>query len=183
LDLISNLLLILSHWFHEGSHPLLPLARIRLSLLVSELESDPSILDEAIRAAALVAAGNSSVYPADHPSRGLAYAELGKLMAMEEYVPEGEEPIEATPSQLDPKAELDWVVGGDGPVLQGFERLRIALFSLVHAHNELRCGFGYVNEGGAAGKEATELSERVERELDEWRRAGGGRRPGTKLKR
>jgi hypothetical protein len=175
--LTSNLIPLVSRFFHVGSHPVLALARIHLSLLISQLESNPSILDETIRAAARVAAGVSAIYPPGHPTRGVAMAELGKLMAVDEYVPPGQKPIEATRSQLDPKANLVWVAGDDDGVLRGFERLRASHHSLMQARQELLCGFGYINEGGAVGREVTELAKNLEREVAIWRRAGGGKRP------
>ncbi|KAG9080118.1 hypothetical protein FRC06_007059 [Ceratobasidium sp. 370] len=175
--LTSNLIPILSRFFHVGAHPLLSLARLHLSLLISQLESSPQILDETIRAAARVAAGVSAIYSAGHPTRGIAYAELGKLLAADEYVPPGEKPLEATPSQLDPKANVVWVAGDDDDVVRGFDRLRMAHYSLLSARKELVLGFGYINEGGAVGREVTELAKQLEREVAIWRKAGGGKRP------
>jgi hypothetical protein len=150
---------------------------VHLSLLISRLESDRSILDETIRAAARVAAGVSATLSPGHPVRGVAYAEMGKLLAVDEYYPEGQEPPEPTPSQLDPRANLVWVAGDNEVILKGFERLRMAHHTLMQARQELMIGFGWVNEGGAVGKEVTELAKRIEREVAIWRRAGGGKRP------
>ncbi|KAG9124722.1 hypothetical protein FRC07_010492 [Ceratobasidium sp. 392] len=177
--LTSNLIPLLSRFFHVGAHPLLSLARLHLSLLISQLESKPQLLDETIRAAARVAAGVSAIYPPNHPTRGIAYAELGKLLAADEYVPPGEKPVEATPGQLDPKANVVWVAGDDDGVVRGFERLRMAHQSLLSARKELMMGFGGVNEGGLVGKEVTELAKQLEREVIIWRRAGGGKRPNA----
>ncbi|KAG8773046.1 hypothetical protein FRC12_002762 [Ceratobasidium sp. 428] len=175
--LTSNLLPLVSRFFHVGAHPLLSMARLHLSLLIPQLESKPEILDETIRAAARVAAGVSAIYPPNHPTRGIAYAELGKLLAVDEYVPPGKKPLEATPSQLDPNANVVWVAGDDDDVVRGFDRLRMAHHSLLSARKELMIGFGSINDGGAVGREVTELAKQLEREVAIWRKAGGGKRP------
>ncbi|QRV81957.1 SET and MYND domain protein [Ceratobasidium sp. AG-Ba] len=175
--LTSNLIPLLSKFFHVGAHPLLSLSRLHLALLISQLQENPQILDETIRAAARVAAGVSAIYPPGHPTRGVAYAELGKLLAADEYVPPGEKPVEATASELDPKANVVWVAGDDGHVPRGVERLRMAHHSLLTARKELLIGFGTINEGGVVGRMVSDLAKQLEREVTIWRRAGGGRRP------
>ena len=174
----SNLLPLVSTFFHVGAHPVLGLARVHLSILISRLASDPSIIDETVRAAARVAAGVSAIHTKGHPARGIAYAELGKLLTVDEYYPEGQNPVEPTPSQLDPDAKPMWHAGDDNGVPHGFERLRIAHYTLMQAREELMIGFGWINEGGAVGREVSELAKNIEREVAIWRRAGGGRRPG-----
>ncbi|QRW23334.1 SET and MYND domain protein [Rhizoctonia solani] len=82
----SNLIPMVSRFFHPSAHPLLALSRLHLSLLISRLDLDRSILDEAIRAAARVAAGISAVLPAGHPVRAVTYAELGKLLAVDDII-------------------------------------------------------------------------------------------------
>ncbi|CAE6399089.1 unnamed protein product [Rhizoctonia solani] len=139
--------------------------------------SDRSILDEAVRAAARVAAGISAVLPAGHPVRAVVYAELGKLLAVDEHYPEGQEPSEPTPAQLDPKANLTWIAGDEMGIPKGFERLRLAHHTLMQARQELLVGFGHSEQGGAVGKEVTELARKIEQEVAIWRKAGGGRRP------
>ncbi|CAE7207502.1 unnamed protein product [Rhizoctonia solani] len=161
----SNLIPLVSRFFHPNSHPLLGLSRVHLAILISRLDVDRSILDEAIRAAARVAAGISAVLPAGHPVRAVAYAELGKLLAVDEYYPEGQVPPEPTPAQLDPKANLTWVAGDEMGIPKGFERLRLAHHTLMQARQELLVGFGHSEEGGAVGKEVTELAKRIEQEL------------------
>ncbi|CAE6493731.1 unnamed protein product [Rhizoctonia solani] len=176
----SNLIPLVSRFFHPSSHPLLGLSRVHLAILISRLDSDRSVLDEAIRAAARVAAGISAVLPVGHPVRAVVYAELGKLLAVDEYYPEGQEPPEPTPAQLDPKANLTWVAGDEMGIPKGFERLRLAHHTLMQARQELLIGFGHSEEGGAVGKEVTELAKRIEQEVIIWRRAGGGKRPVSK---
>ncbi|CAE6448091.1 unnamed protein product [Rhizoctonia solani] len=176
----SNLIPMVSRFFHPSSHPLLGLSRVHLAILISRLDSDRSILDETIRAAARVAAGISAVLPAGHPVRAVIYAELGKLLAVDEYYPEGQEPPEPTPAQLDPKANLTWVAGDEMGIPKGFERLRLAHHTLMQARQELLTGFGHSEQGGAVGKEVTEIAKRIEQEVAIWRRAGGGKRPITK---
>ncbi|CAE6405874.1 unnamed protein product [Rhizoctonia solani] len=176
----SNLIPMVSRFFHPSAHPLLGLSRLHLSILISHLDSDRSVLDEAVRAAARVAAGISAVLPVGHPVRAVIYAELGKLLAVDEYYPEGQEPPEPTPAQLDPKANLTWVAGDEMGIPKGFERLRLAHHTLMQARQELLIGFGHSEEGGAVGKEVTELARKIEQEVTIWRRAGGGRRPVSK---
>lgn len=171
----------LGRWFHHGSRPLSDVAQIYLGLLIDKLESDPSLLDETIRAGARVVASVSATLPPGHPVRGVAMAKLGKLMAMEEYIPDGKEPSEPTPSQLDPNANLVWQAGDDDEVIGGFDRLRMAHNTLEQARKELRVGFGGVNDGGVVGKEVIMLEKRIKLELDAWRKAGGGRRPGRRI--
>ncbi|CAE6461936.1 unnamed protein product [Rhizoctonia solani] len=173
----SNLIPMVSRFFHPSSHPLLGLSRLHLAILISRLDSNRSVLDEAIRAAARVAAGISAILPVGHPVRAVVYAELGKLLAVDEYYPEGQEPLEPTPAQLDPKANLTWVAGDEMGIPKGFERLRLAHHTLMQARQELLIGFGHSENGGAVGKEVTELARRIEQEVTIWRRAGGGRRP------
>ncbi|CAE6406863.1 unnamed protein product [Rhizoctonia solani] len=176
----SNLIPMVSRFFHPSSHPLLGLSRLHLAILISRLDSDRSVLDEAIRAAARVAAGISAILPVGHPVRAVVYAELGKLLAVDEYYPEGQEPPEPTPAQLDPKANLTWVAGDEMGIPKGFERLRLAHHTLMQARQELLIGFGHSEDGGAVGKEVTELARRIEQEVTIWRRAGGGKRPVSK---
>ncbi|KAJ1302037.1 hypothetical protein OPQ81_000872 [Rhizoctonia solani] len=176
----SNLIPFVARFFHPSSHPLLGLSRVHLAILISRLDSDRSILDETIRAATRVAAGISAVLPVGHPVRAVIYAELGKLLAVDEYYPEGQEPPEPTPAQLDPKANLTWVAGDEMGIPKGFERLRLAHHTLMQARQELLIGFGHSEQGGAVGKEVTELAKRIEQEVTIWRRAGGGKRPALK---
>ncbi|CEL63225.1 hypothetical protein RSOLAG1IB_05267 [Rhizoctonia solani AG-1 IB] len=173
----SNLIPLVSRFFHPSAHPLLGLSRLHLSILISRLDSDRYILDEAVRAAARVAAGISAVLPAGHPVRAVVYAELGKLLAVDEYYPGGQEPSEPTPAQLDPKANLTWIAGDEMGIPKGFERLRLAHHTLMQARQELLIGFGHSEQGGAVGKEVTELARKIEQEVAIWRKAGGGRRP------
>ncbi|CAE6456718.1 unnamed protein product [Rhizoctonia solani] len=179
----SNLIPMVSRFFHPSSHPLLGLSRVHLAILISRLDSDRSILDETIRAAARVAAGISAVLPAGHPVRAVIYAEFGKLLVVDEYYPEGQGPPEPTPAQLDPKANLTWVAGDEMGIPKGFERLRLAHHTLMQARQELVIGFGHSEQGGAVGKEVTELARRIEQEVNIWRRAGGGKRPVSSLSR
>ncbi|KAF8601577.1 hypothetical protein BDV93DRAFT_524753 [Ceratobasidium sp. AG-I] len=181
LESTSKLLPTLGRWFHHGSHPLSYVAQIHLDLLIAKLEVDPSLQEEAIRAAARVMASVSATLPCGHPGRGVAGAKLGKLLAMEEYIPNGQEPAEPTPSQLDPRANLVWQAGDDDGVVGGFDRLRFAHHTLEQARKELRVGFGGVNDGGAVGKEIIELEKRIGPEVDAWRKAGGKRRPGRRI--
>lgn len=90
--------------------------------------------------------------------RGIARAELGKLLAVDEPTPRApgsaaEEALRYPPS---------------GP-----KRLRLALETLVEARAELNVGFGAVNEGGVVGRDVREEIVKLERELGVWKKGVG----------
>jgi len=114
-------------------------------------------LDDAIRAALRACTGLSSVLAPGHPLRGLALAELGKLLSVDERVPkylEGSNGNGGNQRGIYPPS---------GPA-----RLRLARDTLVRARSELMIGFGAVNEGGEVGKEVRKWLIRVEKELQVW---------------
>jgi len=94
--------------------------------------------------------GLSAVFPPGHPTRALALAELGKLLAVDEPAPRPAAPGSSTfpPS---------------GPA-----RLRLACETLIRARDELLISFGERNDGGEVGREIREMVVRVERELAAW---------------
>ena len=114
-------------------------------------------LDDAIRAALRTSTGLSSVLVAGHPLRGLALAELGKLLSVDERVPK---------YLAGSNGKGDNQKGGYLP--SGPARLRLARETLVRARSELMIGFGGANEGGEVGKEVREWLIRVETELQVW---------------
>lgn len=138
-----------------GAHPLLALTRLHLSLLLSSLPSPPdsSSLDEAIRTAARVASGLEEVLREGHPVRGLARAELGKLLAVDEPS------AEATTS---PQA-----VGAEVFPPRGSARLALAYGTLQRAYAELSIGFG--PGGGEVGRDVRETLLNLEKEIGVWK--------------
>ncbi|KAF8659459.1 hypothetical protein AX14_007567 [Amanita brunnescens Koide BX004] len=114
-------------------------------------------LDDAIRAALRTSTGLSTVLVAGHPLRGLALAELGKLLSVDERVPR---------YMAGSNGKGDHQKGGYPP--SGPARLRLARETLVRARSELMVGFGGANEGGEVGKEVREWLIRAEKELQVW---------------
>ncbi|KAI0263133.1 hypothetical protein BC834DRAFT_828026 [Gloeopeniophorella convolvens] len=136
-----------------SSHPLLALTRLHQSLLLAAFPPNltQDALDGLIRASSASTTGLSAVLPPGHPVRALAFAELGKLLAVDEPAPRPESP--STPATFPPS---------------GAARLRLAGETLVRARDELMIGFGEHNDGGEVGREVREMAVRVERELAAW---------------
>jgi len=114
-------------------------------------------LDDAIRATLRACTGLSSVLAPGHPLRGLALAELGKLLSVDERVPKYLE------GSNENGGNQKGVYPPSGPA-----RLRLARDTLIQARSELMVGFGATNEGGEVGKEVREWLMRVEKELQVW---------------
>ncbi|KAJ7041558.1 hypothetical protein C8F04DRAFT_1031308 [Mycena alexandri] len=220
LRLTTNLLPILSSaGLTPGAHPLLGLARLHSALLIAGLASQPgssqsatpagpstpapppptaadaqASLDAAIRAAAQVVAGLDMVLRYGHPVRGIARAELGRLLAVDEPAPNVPAAGAGAPASVlssssaavsssSPLASSSSILTPSNPAVlrtepprfppSGAPRLRLALDTLVRARAELLIGFGVANEGGAVGREVREDIVRIERELGVWRKALG----------
>jgi SET and MYND domain-containing protein len=160
-QLTSKLIPILaSAGLAPSAHPLLALTRLYTALLITKLANTPTqtALDEAVIAATKVSAGLGEVLRHGHPVRGIARAELGKLLAVDEPEPRApgtaaEEALRYPPS--------------------GVKRLRLALETLVHARAELSVGFGAANEGGLVGRGVREDIVKLERELGAWKKGVG----------
>jgi hypothetical protein len=135
-----------------SSHPLLALTRLRQSLLLAAFPSNltQDALDGLIRASSASVMGLNAVLPPGHPTRALALAELGKLLAVDEPAPR-------------PAA-----VGASAFPPSGPARLRLACETLIRARDELLISFGERNDGGEVGREVREMVVRVERELAAW---------------
>jgi len=156
-QLTTNLIPILtSANVTPSSHPLLALSRLHQSLLVSSFSVPltQDSLDDAIRAATRSCEGLSRVFTPGHPVRGIALAELGKLLAVDE----------PTPRQPASPAEAALLYPPSGPA-----RLKLAHDTLVKARSELLVGFGAVNEGGEVGRQIRETVVALEKELAVWR--------------
>ncbi|KAJ7135808.1 hypothetical protein C8R44DRAFT_952340 [Mycena epipterygia] len=160
-QLTTNLIPILtSAGLTPASHPLLALTRLHQALLIAALPGEPTqvALDEAVIAATKVGAGLGGVLRYGHPVRGIARAELGKLLAVDEPAPRApgsaaEEALRYPPN--------------------GAKRLRLALETLVQARAELNVGFGVANEGGLVGRSVREDIVKLERELGVWKKGVG----------
>lgn len=114
-------------------------------------------LDDAIRAALRTSTGLSSLLVPGHPLRGLALAELGKLLSVDERVPKY---LAGSHSNGE---NQKGIFPPSGPA-----RLRLARETLIRARSELMVGFGGANEGGEVSKEVREWLIRVEKELQVW---------------
>ncbi|KAH0834774.1 hypothetical protein J3R83DRAFT_10373 [Lanmaoa asiatica] len=143
--------ILVSAGLPPSSHPLLALLKLRQSLLLASFSGriSQNLLDESIRTAAKHVAGLSAVLDEGHPVRGIALAELGKLLAVDEPSPSS--PPQAT--SFPPS----------GPT-----RLKIAYETLLRARNELLVGFGRENEGGEVSLEVRESIVALEKELGVW---------------
>ncbi|KAL6299437.1 hypothetical protein BKA93DRAFT_742312 [Sparassis latifolia] len=150
--LTANMIPILSSaGLTPSCHPLLAIYRLRLELLIASLSSSitQEVLDETIRTAAKYSAGLTSVLSPGHPVRGVALAELGKLLAVDE------------PSSPATGGETKFPPSGAA-------RLRLAYETLVRARDELVVGFGSQTGGGLVGQEVRETLIRLEKELGVW---------------
>ncbi|KZT66576.1 SET domain-containing protein [Daedalea quercina L-15889] len=134
-------------------HPLLAVTRLYQELLIASLAESmtQAALDETIRTSARYVAGLTAVLPAGHPVRGVALAELGKLLAVDEL---------SSPSDMDGSAKRF--------PPSGSARLKLAHETLVKARDELLIGFGTDNGGGLVGREVREAIVRLEKELGAW---------------
>lgn len=134
-------------------HPLLAITRLHQELLIASLPMSltQELLNDTIRTAGKYSAGLSAILPPGHPVRGVALAELGKLLAVDEPSPF------ADPTGNNEKFPPS------GPV-----RLQLAYETLVHARDELVIGFGERNGGGQIGQEVREVIVRLENEMGVW---------------
>ncbi|KAG7092156.1 hypothetical protein E1B28_008525 [Marasmius oreades] len=108
-------------------------------------------LDECIRNGSKIVAGLSAILSPGHPVMGIALAELGKLLAVDEvFVVDSTD----TSAQFPPS----------GPA-----RLKLAYDTLMRARASLRIGFGSRNEGGKVGREVREILVRLEKEIEVWK--------------
>ena len=121
-------------------------------------------LDEAIRAATHAFTGLSQILPEGHPARGVALAELGKLLCVDEPLPKNAElRTLSSPPSFPPPQFTSYPPSGP-------ERLKLAYGTLIQALSELKVGFGSgENEGGEVGRNVKKLTADVEKELSVWK--------------
>ncbi|KIK95837.1 hypothetical protein PAXRUDRAFT_826610 [Paxillus rubicundulus Ve08.2h10] len=151
-QLTTNVIpILLSAGLTPSCHPLLALLKLHQSLLVSSFSDQLSqeLLDESIRTAAKYTAGLSTVLDEGHPVRGVALAELGKLLAVDEPAP-------SSPPQTN-------TFPPSGPA-----RLKMAYETLLRAREELLVGFGRDNDGGEVGQNVRDSIVSSEKELGVW---------------
>ncbi|EMD31905.1 hypothetical protein CERSUDRAFT_119222 [Gelatoporia subvermispora B] len=136
-------------------HPLLAMTRLHQELLIADLPTSltQQALDDIIRTTAKYSAGLSSILPEGHPVRGVALAELGKLLAVDEPSPPEIAGMPRGQARFPPS----------GPA-----RLKLAYETLLKAREELVIGFGADGGGGIIGKEVRETIVRLEKELGVW---------------
>jgi hypothetical protein len=137
-----------------SSHPLLAMIRLHQALLISSFSEGVTHdeLDEIIRTAAKSVAGLSNVLCFGHPVRGVALAELSKILAVDEPPP----PSDASNAH-------QALFPPSGPA-----RVKLAHETMVMARNELLVGFGITNNGGQVGSEVREVLVSLETELGIW---------------
>ena len=156
IQLTSNLIPILtSTGITPSCHPLLALMRLHQSLLISSFQSDitQDNLDETIRTMAKSESGLSRILREGHPIRGVALAELGKILAVDEPAPRNDTHAVASPAPFPPS----------GP-----PRLKLAYQTLVRARSELLIGFGKASDGGQVGQEIRQMIVSLEKEIGIW---------------
>jgi len=124
--------------------------RLRHSLLILEMKPQDGQIDDIIRLSAQVVTGLVDLLPLGHPTRGVALAELGKLLCVDEPKASSEE-LEKTPFPP-----------------QGYNRLALAKDTLIRAHGEVQIGFG--PGGGDLGDEIHKILENIEREMAVYRK-------------
>jgi hypothetical protein len=156
--LTTNILSTLStSGLTNTSHPYLALNRLHCSLLIASLTDNPSRLDEAISVSAACASALRALLPEGHPVRGVAVAELGKLLTVDE------------PEQTQCPPEAGAQESGKRFPPTGVCRLRLAHDTLVRALMELEIGYGGEESELVQGVRKT--SREVDKEISVWNRA------------
>jgi len=205
LQLTSNLIpILISANLVPSAHPLLGLSSLNTSLLIEDLpyqsadieristgmdvddgsaglsskQRAQNALDDTIRSATRSTYALAQILTEGHPVRGVAFAELGKLLAVDEPFPKhisapgdgGKSPSRSATPSLSPQAFAmspnvqNVVYPPSGP-----PRLKMAYEILIRARAELMIGFGSKNEGGEVGRDVRKLLADVEKELAVWK--------------
>ncbi|GJJ07795.1 hypothetical protein Clacol_002000 [Clathrus columnatus] len=152
LKITTNIIPLLINDLPPSAHPLLNILRIHQVLLIDKLSSveegnSSQVIDDVIRTAGRVVVGLTAILEEGHPILGIALAELGKLLAVDEP-PEPSDAFNFPP--------------------RGPARLALALETLKRAFKSLRIGFGEENEGGEVGVQIREEIVQLEKELQAW---------------
>ncbi|KAF9519864.1 hypothetical protein BS47DRAFT_1481760 [Hydnum rufescens UP504] len=171
---------------HIACDPLLALTRLHQTLLISKIFSGPppsslgeqhsrdAEVDEACGIAARNVAGVSAILPYGHPVRGVALAELGKLLCVDV-----DPSTETSPSSASASASASRlisgtrIVGENAAVPRGYARVELAIQVLLRARDELQIGFGRETGdggGGQAGRDVRGMLQELEREVETWRK-------------
>jgi len=160
----------------EIRSPEVQAAHLVTSQKVSPEEAQEA-LDEAIRAAMRAYTGLSQILVEGHPMRGIALAELGKLLSVDEPRPthleaegggtDSASPLSGTCSTATPPIGLGMKSAIYPP--SGPARLKLAYETLVRARAELMIGFGGKNEGGEVGRDVRKQVAEIEKELMVWK--------------
>jgi len=167
----SSLALLSPYPFHKSCDPFLAISRLHQALLIHELgtlpeptsvqeqESRDAKVDETCRAAARVVSGvcEDRIFCFGHPVRGVALAELGKLLCVD-VSPNAS----GNNNSTNPESE-SW-----SRIPRGTARLQLAAQVLVRAQKELEIGFG--KGGGEVGKGVRKMLIDLEREIGAWKR-------------
>lgn len=132
---------------------------VQKSIPMSTRRGDQEVLDETIRAATRVCTGLNDVLPEGHPARGIALAELGKLLCVDE----------PCPKNFGEQQTIENQIASSFYPPSGPQRLKLAYKTLIQARNELMIGFGRRNEGGEVGKSVRNMVADVEKELAVWK--------------
>ena len=147
------------------------------ALPLSKTQKDvQEALDEAIRSATRSNTGLSQILTDGHPVRGVALAELGKLLSVDEphpthLVPPQSGVIATTcaPLSSSSSSSSNMMLPPAYPP-SGPQRLQLAYETLKKARSELMIGFGGgSNEGGEVGQHVRRQVVELEKELGVWK--------------
>ena len=134
-------------------------------------------LDEAIRSATRSNTGLGQILTDGHPIRGVALAELGKLLSVDEplpthLVPPPQSGVITTCAPLSSSSSSSSNMMTMLPPAyppSGPQRLKLAYETLKKARSELMIGFGGgSNEGGEVGQNVRRQVVELEKELGVW---------------
>ena len=198
IQLTTNLIpIVVSAGLVPAAHPLLALSRLNTSLLITHLPTaDPLMdelhspqvqadlqdapqrlsqtdvqdaLDEAIRSATRSNTGLGQILTEGHPIRGVALAELGKLLSVDEPHPTHLVSPQSGGIISAPLSSSNMRVPPGYPP-SGPQRLKLAYDTLKKARSELMVGFGGgSNEGGEVGQNVRQQVAELEKELSVWK--------------
>ena len=127
-------------------------------------------LDEAIRSATCSNTSLGQILTEGHPIRGVALAELGKLLSVDEPHPTHLQSGDTTSALLSSSSSSNMMLQPSVYPPSGPRRLKLAYETLKKARSELMIGFGGgSNEGGEVGQNVRRQVVELEKELDVWK--------------